>query len=104
MSSFNFLGGKTNLTQSKLLAKLALAYDSSDWINCWVQYEKWKNNVVGHYEWMKVNLLPQRIGFQIGKYIKIEIPEEINESKINSLWISLNKTAIKSLAVEKAMI
>ena len=40
----------------------------------------------------------------MGKCVQIEIPEEINESKITSMWISLNKTASKSLTVENAKV
>ena len=43
-------GGKNNVTQKKLLEKVALADNSSAWLSSWVKYEKWNNKVVGHHD------------------------------------------------------
>ena len=47
MKNFNFWGGKSNISQSKLYEKVALAPNSSDWISAMVKYDKDNGRAVG---------------------------------------------------------
>ena len=77
----NFWGGKTNLSQVKLLERVMTAFNSADWIGQgWVMYEMDNDGAIGNYQWMVPKLLPQRAAFPLGKCIKLDIPTQIRGS------------------------
>ena len=70
--SFSFWGGKQNITQRKLIEKVTVAFNSSDWIkNTAVTYES--AEVAENYKFGKVNLIPQRTAYPLGRCLKLDI-------------------------------
>ena len=97
----NFWGGKKNLSQRILLEKVALAFDSSKWEKQgWVKFEKGNGEIIGSYEWQRVNLLPLRVAYPLGKCLKLDIPEDIEKSKINKIGIEIRKKAMNARGIE----
>ena len=97
MMTANLWGGKTNMSQIKLLEKVLLAFNSADWITGgWVLYEKEYDGGIGNYQWMGLNLLPQRVIFPLGKCLKLDIPKQIRESKIVKIGIEMDKKIMDS--------
>lgn len=105
MRNFNLWGGKRNESQNQVIEKVIIGSNSSNWIDrAIVKYEKLNGRVVGHYEWIKVKLIPLRAANPMGKCLQLDIPEEVNESKIIKIGIQFNKTVMGSLDVENAKV
>ena len=105
MMNATFWGGKQNISQIKLLEKVLIAFNSVDWIkSVWVNFERDNDKVVGNFEWMELELVTQRPAVPIGKCLRVVIPQEIKESKINKLEIVMDKKIMNSLGVENVNI
>ena len=53
---------------------------------------------------MHANLVPLRVAYPIGKCLKLDIPEEIQDSKIIKIGIKLNKEVMDFIGITNAKI